>query len=346
MPNRWIVVDKGFVYLSWPPYLVLVAIFAAAALTAVFVFRELSEDRKASLRDLIRNNLLHTLVGAALFLPYLALSQRMVTFPGADDLANILGFVVLFQWTYFSIKLGRLVVLVFLFTANLRMQFPLLIANLATLLISIVVISSVATELFDVKVMPLFATSAVATLVFGIALQDTLGNMFAGLSLQIDKPYEIDDWIELNNAGTIIQGRVHEITWRATVLKSFTDEMITIPNRVAAQSTIANFTVSQKPFTRSKIFRIPFGTDIDLARKAMHEAAQSAEGVVEDPPVLVAITETTESWVAFRVIYSLTEYVNQLSIGDKVQQNVLAALEKIGVMPAAPRLRVMAERES
>jgi small-conductance mechanosensitive channel len=122
--------------------------------------------------------------------------------------------------------------------------------------------------------------------------------------------------------------------------------MITIPNRVAAQSTIANYTTSGKPFSRSKIVRISYGTNIQLAQKTMVNAAQAAVGVDAEIPVLVAITETTESWVTFRVIYSLSDYASQLSVGDSVQQNVLAALEKVGISPASPRIVVMPEKNA
>ena len=72
-------------------------------------------------------------------------------------------------------------------------------------------------------------------------MQDTLGNLFAGVALQFDKPYEIGDWIEIHNSGQKWVGQIYEITWRATLLIGFVEEFITVPNRVMGQSEISNF---------------------------------------------------------------------------------------------------------
>ena len=60
----------------------------------------------------------------------------------------------------------------------------------------------------------ILATTAVGAVVLGFALQDTLGNFFAGLAIQIEKPFRVGDWVTI--AGQ--EGSVSEITWRATKL--------------------------------------------------------------------------------------------------------------------------------
>lgn len=257
MANRWISVDSGSVHLSWPPYAVLLGVLAIVSLVAWIMLRELSEERKREVRELMRNNMIHATLGAILFVAYFAVSHVMPGLESVRDFSDILGFVTLVQWAYFSIKLGRLVVFVSLFLGNLHVQFPVLIANISTLIIAIAVVSTFATEVFNVQIMPLFATSAVATLVLGIAMQDTLGNLFAGVALHLDSPYAIGHWIEVNSGGNVTVGQVAEISWRATVLKSFTDEIIVIPNRSIAAAAVSNFSASGKPFSREKLCAFP-----------------------------------------------------------------------------------------
>src|ERR1700759_4960222 len=58
---------------------------------------------------------------------------------------------------------------------------------------------------------PIFAATAVSAVVIGFALQDTLGNLFAGLAIQIEKPFRVGHWVRIAE----VDGLVSEITWRA-----------------------------------------------------------------------------------------------------------------------------------
>ena len=62
----------------------------------------------------------------------------------------------------------------------------------------------------------LLTTSAVGAVVVGFALQDTLGNLFAGLAIQIEKPFRVGQWMQVGDR----EGQVQEITWRATKLRT------------------------------------------------------------------------------------------------------------------------------
>jgi small-conductance mechanosensitive channel len=71
----------------------------------------------------------------------------------------------------------------------------------------------VSTFVFDEK---LLTTSAVSAVVIGFALQDTLGNAFAGLAIQSERPFNVGHWMRVGD----FEGRVAEVTWRATKLRT------------------------------------------------------------------------------------------------------------------------------
>src|SRR5262249_55838892 len=83
----------------------------------------------------------------------------------------------------------------------------------------------VSTFVFNEK---LLTTSAVSAVVVGFALQDTLGNAFAGLALQSEKPFHVGHWIRVGE----FEGRVAEITWRATKLRTKTGNFVVLPNNL------------------------------------------------------------------------------------------------------------------
>ncbi len=87
----------------------------------------------------------------------------------------------------------------------------------------------------------LLTTSALLTAVIGLSLQETLGNLFAGLAIQAQRPFAVGDWIQFENDAALV-GRVTEINWRAT--KVITNDMVevVVPNGVLAKAPIRNYT--------------------------------------------------------------------------------------------------------
>src|SRR5215213_5021505 len=80
----------------------------------------------------------------------------------------------------------------------------------------------------------LLATSAVSAVVIGFALQDTLGNAFAGLAIQSEKPFHVGHWIRVGD----FEGRVADVTWRATKLRTKAGNLVILPNNVVAKEAI------------------------------------------------------------------------------------------------------------
>ena len=92
----------------------------------------------------------------------------------------------------------------------------------------------VATALMKEKFL---TTSAVGAVVIGFALQDTLGNMFAGLALQVEKPFYVGHWIKVGD----YEGLVTGITWRATQLRTKGGNAVVVPNNIISKEAIVNY---------------------------------------------------------------------------------------------------------
>lgn len=129
----------------------------------------------------------------------------------------------------------------------------------------------------DVNLGSLLTTSAILTAVIGFAMQDTLGNLFSGLALQIEHPYQIGDWIGFEG----MVGKVVGITWKSTKLVTWFDEMILVPNNTIAKSTLKNFS---RPTSRHTAF-IEIGASYDAPP---HKVKQALLGIMRDNPKIVA----------------------------------------------------------
>jgi len=323
--------------------MLLIGLAAVSAAVYRFLLREVSEERHRLLRGLLANLGGH--LGALLLL--------FGAFHGLTDLAarleapfflkfaSYVGLVTLISGATVFVKTAKILIFEYLFIGHMKEGVPVLLVNLFTLLLSLLIGAWILAEIFGVKLTPLLATSAIFSIVLGLALQDTLGNLFAGVALQFDKPCEIGDWVEIVSGPQKWVGQVHEVTWRATVLIGLSDELITLPNRIVGQSQVSNFSIDGKPIIRSQTLKLAYDTDLEKARRLLIEAAKSVDKVRQDPAPLVYFSEATESFLQVRLIYFLDDFGAQWNVGDQILSAVLRKFEASEVRLAAPRLELV-----
>ncbi|MBL7544079.1 MAG: mechanosensitive ion channel [Bdellovibrionaceae bacterium] len=219
--------------------------------------------------------------------------------------------------------MAQILVYLILFYKNMSQGIPRLIANLFTVVFSFFVISILASEVFSIHITTMLATSAVFSLVLGLALQDTLGNLFSGVAMQIGQPFKIGDWVEISSDSKKWLGQIQEVTWRATFLSSFADETIMIPNKTMAQSQIIIFSNQQKPNRESLTFRIDFQQNLLLAKQVLGAIVANVDGVMQDPGPRVLLTDTNESWIVMKVFYSVHDFSMKYRIADTILERTI-----------------------
>lgn len=323
-------------------YLALALAGFAAWIFYVVLMKSISAERHDIFRKLFRALAAQITV----FSFFYAAHQALVSWPIEEfvstQISLYLAFTTVILGGFLVIQVLRIVAFEYFFFASPRAGVPKLLINVCSLLLSLFIFGWLATSILDLQITSILTTSAVVSIVLGLALQDTLGNLFAAISLQIDKPFELDDWIELKNGDEKISGQVKELSWRATVLLAVTEEYITLPNRLIAQCQIVNFSGRLRPFYRGYFFRIPFSTSVADAKTALRKAISEIPEILSDPPSLIIITETTDSWVTLKVVYALTNYGSQYVIADKFYEAALRNLADAKIHLASPRLAISA----
>lgn len=328
-----------YALLDFEPFIILLSLFFLAWFFYQVFLREVSEERHRSLRAHFRNMTRHLIVFSTLFATALILHQAsgessLSRATPYVTLACLVGGMILF------IKICRLIILQYLFLGSMKHGVPALIVNIFSLLMSLVLLFWTATSIFSIELTPLLATSAAFSVILGLALQDTLGNLFAGISLQVDHAFDIGDWLEITSGSQKTVGQVKEITWRATMLTGWTDELIILPNRFLANSQIANFSLDEKPIIRSQNFRLKYDTPIPLARQCLLESLKEIKGVRNWPEPVVIISEMNDSWINFKLAYYIESFGSQYMIADSVIEAALASLKANSITPAPTRIEV------
>ncbi|MBL7715578.1 MAG: mechanosensitive ion channel family protein [Bdellovibrionales bacterium] len=340
-PTPWIPLEKidGLIHLE--PALAIAGLAVTAFLIYLVFLRNVSEDRHRNIKRLFINLLGYLVLATTLFLTYLAIRRL-----GGEDtdtaprIAGYVGFATIVMGAVVFVRTARILVFEYLFIGSMKTGVPVLLVNISSLLLSILIGGWILSDVFSIRLAPLLATSAIFSLILGLALQDTLGNLFAGIALQLDKPYEIGHWIEVSQGTTKWVGRVEEISWRATVLVGLSDEILSIPNRMVAQGEVTNYSVGANPPLRALTFRIPHGANDSKVRDALIQSCQAAPGVLQDPKPFVLLSDTHESWLPYKLIYAVEDFGRQTVIANSILQDAIQKLEKNGIPLAGPRLDI------
>lgn len=175
----------------------------------------------------------------------------------------------------------------------------------------------------------LLATSALLTMVIGLSLQETLGNMFAGLSIQMQRPFEVGDWIQFDSEDTI--GRVVEINWRATKVQTMEQVEVIVPNGTLAKAPIRNYTKPSVIVRRSVFVQAPYDVPPGRVHELILSSVADAAGVLAEPAPSVVTREFKDSGVEYWVRFFINEFHDRDVIAGRVRNRIWYAFNRAGI---------------
>jgi len=183
-------------------------------------------------------------------------------------------------------------------TTGLSQEVSPLIENLWTVLVIIGSIMLVL-SIWEVNVTPLLASAGIAGVAVALAAKDTLANFFGGISIFIDKPYKIGDYIVLDRGE---RGEVVKIGIRSTRIKTRDDIMISIPNAIIANTKIINESAPVPNFRIRVPISVAYGSDIEMVEQTLMEIAAENENVQNSPEPRVRFRAFGESSLNFELL--------------------------------------------
>lgn len=314
--------------LDFEPYILIFSLVAVTWLFYKIFLQEVSEERHRSIQGHFRKLFRSFLGLTLLFFIYTVMHDSENLWAGFLRIKPYIALVTFYWGLLTFVKTCRLLVLLYMFMSSMQAGVPLLIVNIFSLLLSTILLFWSGSRIFGIQLGPLLATSAAFSIILGLALQDTLGNLFAGISLQIDKSFEIGDWLEITQGMQKTVGQVKEISWRSTTLVGPSDELITMPNRAVATAQISNFSPPDQPIVRTQIFRVRLGSPLELTKEVLERSIADISDVRGIPAPYAYVNETTENWVSFKLVYFIDSYGLQNLIGDKVLRKGIEDLQK------------------
>ena len=213
-------------------------------------------------------------------------------------------------------------------------RFPAIVQDV----IIIVLFAIAATLLLDEKVM---TTSAVGAVVVGFALQDTLGNLFSGLAIQIEKPFRVGQWIRVGER----DGKVQEVTWRATKLLTKDGQFAIVPNSIMSKELILNYSEPAIPTRIDVEVGASYDAPPNLVKQALHEALDNAPLVLDQPAPDVLLHEFAGSSITYRVRFWIDDFGRDSAARDQVRSNIWYTFKRRGQIQEGESQRSGRRRE-
>jgi small-conductance mechanosensitive channel/CRP-like cAMP-binding protein len=166
--------------------------------------------------------------------------------------------------------------------------------------------------------------SGVAAIIVGFAGQNLFAGIIGGISIQINRPYKVGDWLKVGET----YGEVREINWRSTRLCTNDTIYLDIPNNEIVKTTIVNLHYP----TEVHAMRIRVGVDYDVppnrVKDALGRAASNARGVLPNPPVKVFLVDFADHAVTYEIKYYMGNHARINEVNDAVRTNVWYELKR------------------
>jgi small-conductance mechanosensitive channel/CRP-like cAMP-binding protein len=154
----------------------------------------------------------------------------------------------------------------------------------------------IAHQSLQIELGSLLATSAALSVVAGFALQETLGNVLAGLSLQVEHPFQVGDWVGINE----FTGRVTQMAWRATKLETVRGEQVSIPNGTIAKANVLNYSTKAEVGREVKI-GLAYKCPPERVKRVILDVLRETPGVQHEPAPSARLTSYDDSQMTYTV---------------------------------------------
>ena len=215
-------------------------------------------------------------------------------------------------------------------------RIPAIVFQLGRLAIVAIAIGVALSGIWGVNLGGVVTALGIGSLVFALALQEPLSNLFSGVLLIFDRPFDVGDWLR---SGDIV-GEVIEMNWRAVRLRTKDNDLVVIPNGHLGKGIIHNY--SQPTRLHAEKIEVRFSYD-DLPNRVQRiigEAAAATEGVAEKPAPDVRTLTYEDSAIVYQVKYYVDDFGDVDRVRNALSTSLYYAAKREGLTIPLPSRRI------
>jgi small-conductance mechanosensitive channel/CRP-like cAMP-binding protein len=193
---------------------------------------------------------------------------------------------------------------------------------------------SVLAYVFNVPVGTLIATSGVFAIILGLALQNTLADVFSGVALNLSRAYKIGDWIVLSDGA---QGRVVETNWRGTSLLNGANDLVVLPNSSLAKAQVTNLSSPNRSHGVNLRVRMMPTVSPSAISAVMRNVLLSSNSILSMPEPTVEIKSLDAQAIEFELAFRVRDFASVSAARNEVYDLVYRHARAAGLAFAQPK---------
>ena len=213
-----------------------------------------------------------------------------------------------------------------------QIDVPNLLFQVARVGVILCVAAYLLATVWQVDLSKVIAALGVGSLVIALALQDTLSNLVSGFLLIFESPFQVGDWVRVND----VEGEVLEVNWRAVRLRTPDHDVVIIPNGVLGKETIYNYTLLYPLHGDRVTFTFSNEEAPNRVIPVLKVAALAVEGILAEPEPEVRPLKFTDHQAEYEVQYCIADFTNASTIQGQFITNVYYAAKRHRLMLPMP----------
>lgn len=201
----------------------------------------------------------------------------------------------------------------------------------------LVIAGMIVLRYLGIEITPLLAGLGIGGLAVALALQDTLGNFFAGFHMLSDKAIKVGDYIELENG---VGGHVDDISWRTTRIKKTDGNYVILPNSKLASSITTNYYFGKHEMYFSVPVEVAYTSNLDKVEEIVNAVGKSVQktvkGAVKDYEPSVRFNAFGESNIKFNAILKVEKHGDQFLVRHEFIKRLKKDFDRKGIEMSYP----------
>jgi small-conductance mechanosensitive channel len=193
----------------------------------------------------------------------------------------------------------------------------------------------------QIDLAPLLTALGVGGIVIGLALQDTLSNLIAGIQVVLSGQIEPGDFIMLESGE---EGWAHDVTWRNTTVRTLTNDLVIVPNSKLGSELVTNFTTLDAEHIVWTNVGVAYDSDLDhverVVRATAAQVVSEVEGADDEYVSLFRYIEFGDSSIDLRVSARAHQYTDRYVIQDAMIKGLHKAFAAEGIEIPFPQRTV------
>ncbi len=255
------------------------------------------------------------------------LIMKMFGVPGESTFSKIALAATIMLSSNILLRILNLLLWDYLLKKKVDVHIPRLVIDIINFILLTIVAVAILNGVFGVRLTGFLVTSTVLSAVIGLSLQDILGNLFAGLALQMERPFKLGEWVSMEED----EGVVVQMNWRTLTVRTRSGDHVTIPNATISKNIVTNYS---RP-NRNHMCRVKVGMAYNhqpgMIKRVITSTLEAMDGILETPAPKVFLEEFDEYSVNYDVRFWISEYHRRPEIENAVRTRIWYILRRRGL---------------